>query len=92
MPTPEDVADVLKRSEGIPLYVAELAQLPAAEVRSAGGLAADHLLRGRFATLSGEARSAIGVAGVFGARFDLASLQAVGRERIPTIRAGSKKR
>lgn len=83
LPTPEEVADVLKRSEGIPLYVAELAQLPASAVRSTGGLPIDHLLRRRITALAAETRAAIGVAGVFGARFDLGPLQAVGGDRIP---------
>ena len=83
MPTSDDVADVLKRSEGIPLYVAELAQLPASEVRSAGTSPAEHLLRDRLATLADDTRAAIGVAGILGADFDLGPLQAVGGGRLP---------
>jgi len=83
VPTPDEVADVLKRSEGIPLYVAELAQVPASEAGSGGGLPVDRLLQERIATLSAETRAAIGVAGVCGARFDLGPLQAVGGEQMP---------
>ncbi len=83
VPTPDEVADVLKRSEGIPLYVAELAQVPASEAGSGGGLPVDRLLQERIATLSAGTRAAIGVAGVYGARFDLGPLQAVGGERVP---------
>lgn len=83
VPTPDEVADVLKRSEGIPLYVAELAQVPASEAGSGGGLPVDRLLQERIATLSAGTRAAIGVAGVCGGRFDLGPLQAVGGEQMP---------
>ncbi|MEM9175270.1 MAG: winged helix-turn-helix domain-containing protein [Myxococcota bacterium] len=78
----DEISDVLRRSEGIPLYVVRLAHEPPSSGRADGsGLLADALLR-----LSVETRRLLGVAALVGSAFGAERVVEVADSATPTDR------